>query len=218
MKKTSVQVLITIIITLIGQFGIYKDLRAQDSQWSKESKNISYFHIGIRRIEIMSPDKIKNIIVDSSKLDLLINEKPLPRMSDIYVETLAELLWSPNSKAFVLSQSDGGWVGRWYVVVYKIKNGHVLKLNIGKSIIKSFKKYYSCAEVEEPNIAAIKWLRGGKELLMVAEVPPHSSCPEMGKIRGYIVDLLSEKITKEIDEKKFRKKWNCYLGVRFIKN
>jgi hypothetical protein len=141
--------------------------------------------------------------------------KPLPGIEDAGVNTLAELQWSPDSTAFFITESSGGVVGDWHVIVYLHDGRRVRRVDVSKTVLQSFQKHYRCQEPEVPNVGAVTWLHGAKHLLLVAEVPPHSSCLEMGKIRGYIVDIPTGRIRQEYSEKKLRAHWGVYLGRRF---
>jgi hypothetical protein len=212
-KNIFVRTFLLLFVTLFSQLFTGEGFAAQESEWSQEAALLSY-EKGIRHIEIFSPDRRKIAIVDGVKLTVMKEEKCIPGIEDVGVSMLAELLWSPKSTAFSITESYGGAVGDWHVTVYEIKDGHVHILNVANEVVKSFKKHYRCKDPEDPNVGAVKWLNGGKLLLLAAEVPPHSSCPEMGKLRGYIVEIPTGRIVREFDERKLRADWGHYLGRR----
>ncbi len=200
-------------VALFGTIGIHGVSLAEDGIWSKETILLSE-NPQTRKIQIVSPDKGMTATIDGIKLQV---EKMGRRFSGIEnesVATLAELGWSPDSRAFFITASDGGLVGSWSARIYFIEDAKVRPLNLTPGIVKRFKKQYTCSEPEEPNIAAIKWWNGSDKLLFVAEVPPHSTCPGMGKVMGYLVAIPSGKIIKEISEKKLKSDWGAYLGQR----
>lgn len=214
--KTNIPVRIFLlsIVTLLGPLFIGEGLLAKEAEWSREASSLPYDK-GTRHVEIVSPDKGKMAIIDGVKVIVVMEKKHLPNNEDTGVNALAELLWSPSSTAFSITESYGGEVGDWHVSVYEIRGGRVYRLNVTKEVVQSFKRHYRCKESEDPNVGAVKWLNGGKCLLLVAEVPPHSSCPEMGKLRGYIVEVPTGKIVQQFDERKLRADWGQYLGKRF---
>jgi hypothetical protein len=207
------RIFLLLIAAVFGQLVTSTDVAAQVSQWSKEATSLS-FEKGIRQIKNISPGEKKIAIIDGVKLLVMMEGKTLPGIEDAGVSTLAELLWAPDSTAFSITESYGGVVGDWHVTVYEIRDERVQRLNITADVVKSFKKHYKCKESEEPNVGAIEWLNGGKQLLLVAEVPPHSSCPRMGKLRGYIVKIPTGRIAEEFSERKLRSNWGPYLGNR----
>lgn len=52
----------------------------------------------------------------------------------------------------------------------------------------------------------------------VAEVPPHSSCTEMWKVMGFLMEIQTGKILVRLEEAKLRENWSEYLGKRFEEN
>lgn len=64
-------------------------------------------------------------------------------------------------------------------------------------------------------VAFIQEDGGGLSVVMDGRRPPHSSCPEMGKIRGYLVEVPSGKIIREYAERDLRARWGWHLGYRF---
>lgn len=157
--------------------------------------------------------------VSEVKLTDLTNQKivgAFPLMS----LSLSELLWSPNERTFALTQSDGGWVGTWILSIGQISDKGTLSFlnKIDKVALTDFKKTImpkDCAD-EYPNFAAVAWIDPDK-LLIVGEVPPHSSCKNMGVFFGYVIEIPSGKILNRIDENKLNNEWNVQLGTRLKK-
>jgi hypothetical protein len=132
--------------------------------------------------------------------------------------TVTEVLWSPDSGSFVVNESEGGAVGLWNTYLYFIdRDDHPVYRNIEGLIRPLVDKVPQCDPPEDSNIGTVAWLNNGKELLLVATVPPHSVCRNMGQISGFRVSIESWKILERIPEKKLRKKWANYLGCQFAK-
>jgi len=123
--------------------------------------------------------------------------------------SLSELLWSEDSSAFTVTSSDGGWVGGWSVEVFLIKYSQIERVDVSSQAKKDVMRRYQCDEPqnEEPNLVAVAWREGSSQLLLVAQVPPHSSCREMGKLFGYIVSVPSGKIVERFSEARLRNEW-----------
>lgn len=129
---------------------------------------------------------------------------------------VTEVLWSPDSRHFVVNESDGGVVGTWTTHFYTLdKSEHLISRDIASFIKPLANKMSKCESAEEANIGTVAWLNGGKELLLVAEVPPHSSCRNMGEVAGFRVSIESWKVIERLSENKLRKKWVSVLGCRF---
>lgn len=170
-----------------------------------------------RHFEVAAPDGTKVAVIDGVSLSVVAYGNRLPGIEHAGVSTLAELSWAPDSSAFFITESYGGAVGDWHVTVFMVTGGSVSRVNVGNNVMKSFMMHYRCEEPEEPNIGGIKWLNNGRQLLLAAEVPPHSTCPEMGKVMGYIVDIPSGKILQEFRDKALKDDWGQFLGQRFPK-
>ena len=93
----------------------------------------------------------------------------------------AEIIWSPDSNAFSLTYSDGGAVGQYHVLIYKIEARGLRAFEPVPNGGKFFRTY--CDPMEEPNVGAIRWGNESKSLFVALEVPPHSSCAGMGTFR-----------------------------------
>lgn len=165
-----------------------------------------------RIANIWSPDHMHVLVVDGSRLTVKSSNDTV--LSDpIQIESLSEVEWSPDSKGFVVTESDGGLVGSWSATVYRLTPTGLAARNLGQLVSAEFQKRQgACAEI--PNVGASGWLESGI-LLVIAEAPPHSSCRDMGAIRGYEVPATEGKILKRYDEAELRAKYGRRLGRRF---
>lgn len=187
---------------------------SENATWSKESISLVATSRGDRRLRVLSRDKKRSLVVDGAGISILENGKKIPGIEDEGVESLAEVSWAPDSKALFITWSDGGEIGTWRVSTYFVDPGKVRKGDPTNQVKTSFKKQYACERSEEPNIAAIKWVKDSKSLLVVAEAPPHSSCPKMGNVRGYIIDVPGGQISDQFDQTRLKNTWGRYLGSR----
>ena len=168
----------------------------------------------LRCVKVVSPDSRKTVYVGPIGFDVTVAGRLTQLPENAGVNTLAELLWAPDSSAFVVTQSDGGNVGTWFVAVYALEGNAVTTLSVSKAVTESFKKRYPCDEPEDPNIGAVAWLEASKMLLLAAEVPPHSTCRAMGKLGGFVVEVPGGRIVQELSEAELRTKWGRFLGER----
>ena len=211
---TQIVVVLTVVLSLSSAEAISE---IEQPVWSKGATPI-WLPPGV---EVSSPDKTKIAIIshtDYLRLAVRMKGQTLAGIENEGVHSIAEMAWAPDSTAFYITATDGGDVGTWLTTVYLIEKGRVRRIDVRDEIMKRSMKQYSCIEPEKPNIAAIKWLEGSAKLLFVAEVPPHSSCPDMGKLFGYIVSIPSGNIVEELDEKKLGAQWARYLGLRIRRN
>ncbi|TRX73082.1 hypothetical protein [Pseudomonas mangiferae] len=161
-----------------------------------------------------SPNHIFYISSIERKL-MLVNHASSTVLATYVNPGLMEISWAPNSNAFSINVSDGGGVGSWGVDYYTVDgNGLPQKHDVTIQVSKASEKLAKCDEQEEPNIAMLSWLNNGQGALMVAEVPPHSSCSNMGALQGYRVNLSGGEILEVLSESELRQKWGRVLGDR----
>ena len=165
---------------------------------------------------ILSPDgKWRGIIKDNNlTLETKKNNVKNKSIRNIYLDGLAEIGWASDSSGFFLTRSDGGWVGSWYASVILMKDPKQKEINISQRVARDFHKNISQCPEEEPNIVALAWIEGSRKLLLVAESPNHSSCPDMGNIAGYQISVPSGKILKRYNKTELKNQFEQYFGER----
>jgi hypothetical protein len=130
------------------------------------------------------------------------------------IPPLTEVLWAPSSRAFVITASDGGLVGTWHAHFYLVDAaGRPIKRDLASLISEAERPFAHCDGGEDVNIGAAGWLRDSRELLVVAEVPPHSYCANLGALRGFLIDVTTWKLQR-IGEHTLRSKFASFLGSR----
>jgi hypothetical protein len=214
MKRTST---LTSVVAMAILMAPAPSVRSEDWGTPLWAKNATYLWSDgpLRCVKITSPDSRKTVYVGPTHLDVRIDDRWAPFPAERWeVETLAELLWAPDSSAFVVTQSDGGDVGTWLVAVYVLEGNGVARFDVARTVRESFQKRHPCDEPEDANVGAIAWLGGSKKLLLAAEVPPHSNCREMGKLGGFVVEVPSGRIIQELSDADLRAKWGSSLGER----
>ncbi|MBI5189554.1 MAG: hypothetical protein HZA22_02605 [Nitrospirae bacterium] len=179
---------LTLLIVFIVPLVSINVALSATGEWTTESISLVGDNYP-RHMVIVSPNGKNVVVVDGVYIKVMCNGKDIPGVEDVGVISLAELGWSPDSNAFFINESEGGSVGEWVVTVYVLENGKVKVIhNIGKNAVGLFKKHVrKCDEVYDySNIGAVNWIDGSRQLLLIAEVPNHSTCPDMGKIMGML--------------------------------
>jgi hypothetical protein len=166
---------------------------------------------GPRIATIRSPDQRLALQVNENKL-VVNGANGAAVASPLDIEDLAEVSWGPDSKEFAVTASDGGWVGTWTATVYTLVPAGAQKFDVSPLIAARFQtRKGGCDEI--PNVAAAGWL-GPNLLLVVAEAPPHSSCKDMGTIRGYELSVRDGQIRREYNSSELVSKFGRQLGPR----
>ncbi len=99
-----------------------------------------------------------------------------------------EVLWSPDSKAFAVNQTEGGGgIGQRAYVFYLEESG-LRKVDVSAPIEKAFGSPVKCEVPVPPNTAIVEWLDSNR-VLVAAEVVPVSICECRGTFKTYEVLL-----------------------------
>jgi hypothetical protein len=142
---------------------------------------------------VVSPDRRTRlrIVEDANEVAALLERAGRARRVDAFVDpALTEVVWSPDGRRVALNVSDGGLVGTWDAVVLRLDDGDaparpVLDTDAVRARVHDLPH---CDGDEVANLGVVGFT-GPDQLLLAAEVPPHSSCRNLGEVRLLRVDL-----------------------------
>jgi len=167
---------------------------------------------------VPSPDGKKKIIIgppnpanseETHRVAVRIGSRTFPTTIGALVN--AEAAWSPHSKAFFVTYSDGGDVGTYRVRVYYATDAGIRwvePITNGRRLLTP-----NCFDPEVPNVGAIEWFGAGSDELAVAiQVPPHSSCAAMGTFRAFIIRVPSGAIVAAYSQVQAKKLFSNAIG------
>jgi hypothetical protein len=132
-----------------------------------------------------------------------------------------ELLWSPDSKAFLVNGGESAYAG-FFVTVYKVENGRVQKLNVTENaqrdMVVSFPPCKAaqrdakvCARIAkdpEYNVSGLEWMEGSESVIVMAEVPCSSFYGGiMCQVLGYRLQVPSGKILERMTAHELKRRW-----------
>lgn len=156
----------------------------------------------VRNITVYAPDHLKAVHVMNDRWTLVAGDKtielPIP---DSYVSFYpAELSWAPDSRAFYITQSDAtSEIDGFHTEVYIVSDAHANRgLDITQEVLARFRLNNGCSlafggdvryDDSDANIAALAWVDGSNQILVVAEVPSDSSCEIRGYFGGFLVSV-----------------------------
>lgn len=124
-----------------------------------------------------------------------------------------EVAWSPDSRAFFATYTEGGAVGNFVTKVFYVTPRGLREVDPTKPLVAAFmSRPHYCYWDEGPNLGSIIWTRGSSRLLIAAEVAPHTVCEEMGTFRAYEVAVPSGKIVRTYDQLIAKKLFWPHLG------
>ncbi|MFZ6643125.1 hypothetical protein ACO0LL_25625 [Undibacterium sp. TC4M20W] len=166
--------------------------------------------------QLASPDGNLTIRAQAGELVLQNHDGKTAKLGVMAQPDLTEVLWSADSRYLAINTSDGGAVGTWEAKLFAVDaQGQPAAIDLSDITQKISKKTLRCKPQEVANFAALAWVK--QDLLLLAEVPPHSSCANMGQILGFRVALTSKKLMKVFSEKSLRANRQELLGCRFSK-
>jgi hypothetical protein len=140
--------------------------------------------------------------------------RPLAGMEGYEILQTGELLWSPDSRAFAITWTEGGLQGGWILDVFLVEAHRVRHVDVTAAVTRDFRTRYHCNDsdgVVPPNNDAIAWVDGSASLLVLAELPNSTFCLDMGRLRGYLVEIPSGRILKNIPHRELVKNWSQHF-------
>lgn len=174
---------------------------------------------GTQVMEVTAPNGNVKITYTSDGLVLRQNSYEYLLSEVVSAASLTEVIWSPDSRHVIVNASDGGVVGTWDSFLYSINdNGAPILIKIRDVLGSIASEFPRCTPSEIANIGTIEWLDGSYEILVAIESPPHSTCRNMGDVKGVRIAVPSWVITDSIPESILRRDWVASLGPRFIAN
>jgi hypothetical protein len=204
-----------ILLVLLFEVAAWSQTKTgDDSLFSHTAASIwaSYF------VNIPSPDGTKLILVrpperpDSEEAHtVFVRSGDRLYRTKIGALVNAEAGWSPDSKAFFITYSDGLDVGTYHVrIVYPTPSGlrTIEPVPDGRKLFK-----LSCLDPEVPNVGAIGWVgQDSSELAIAVQVPRLSSCASKGTFKAFVLRLPSGAVVSELGQIEAKKLFADRIG------
>jgi len=168
-------------------------------------------------VSVPSADGMKRITMrPGSRSDRkVVVEVGRKRFATLIGYATSEVLWAPDSNAFVETHSEGGAVGDFVVALYYVSSSGIRTVDPTRQVKKDFMhRPVACGGPrEEPNLAAVRWGEDSGTLFVAAEIQPHSVCDSMGTFRLYEISLPSGRVLATWDQLRAKREfWNS-LGM-----
>jgi hypothetical protein len=104
------------------------------------------------------------------------------------------VVWSPDSRSFAVTWSNGGASGWFDVRVFQIRGDSVVELPAIHDAFENFKARHWCRSRGD-NRQAYRWASDSQELVLVLSVYPAGDCgEEMGHTEGLVVNASTGRI------------------------
>ncbi|HKF20195.1 MAG TPA: hypothetical protein VKE93_01425 [Candidatus Angelobacter sp.] len=127
----------------------------------------------------------------------------------------SEILWSPDSRAFAVNQTEGGGGFDQRTYVFYVEQGGLRKVDVSNPVDKAFGSPVRCdAPLLPPNTAILEWLDKTR-VLVVAEIVNVSVCACSGSFETYEVGLPAGKVLKRYSQAETKSRFATSLGCEF---
>ena len=180
-------------------------------------------------VRVVAPDKATVVEVlyqdGGAYLKVTQHGQPAREIHDVFTSPHNDLLWAPDSKAFVVDAGEG-MTSPSFVQVYLLDDPQLRAVDITHDIEQDMVKTFppckalfieptTCRKIEKQpdyNMTAIMWTKESSSLVVLAQVPCTSnyggiSCQSM----GYEVEVPSGKILKRIPPPEFKREYQKFM-------
>jgi hypothetical protein len=130
----------------------------------------------------------------------------------------SEIIWSPDSKAFAVTGSEGGANGQYQTAVFYASEAGIQKVSLTLLIERAFGHPVKCGWSESPNVAAIKWANGSSQLIVAAEIISHSNCDSFGTFKAYQIDVPAMRVVRIYNQIQAKELFGADLGVELAQS
>jgi hypothetical protein len=184
---------------------------AQGGGWSNHAAAVPKNRV----FQVPSPDRKKVIVVAGNLLSVREGGGMIEGAERIDILQAAEVLWAPDSRAFIVTASDGSAAGGWDIGAFVLEHDRCNYYAVTDEAVELFRRRHACGAEEPLNVGAVKWIKDSKQLLIVVESPHAGACRDRGVYRGYVVDVPAGRVSAEHDREGLRQGWGESLGPRF---
>jgi hypothetical protein len=124
----------------------------------------------------------------------------------------AEVMWSPDSAAFGVTQTEGGGGIGYRVYLFFVGEDGIRRVDVSPVIEGAFRPPGKCEVPVRPNTALVDWLHGSERILVAAEVVPVSICECKGTFELYEVAVPGLRIERTYSQRFAKQKFWHSLG------
>jgi hypothetical protein len=167
---------------------------------------------GARHLEIASPNGAIQLVVDGNEGKFTQNGESIG--GPFLIANDSEIIWSPDSRAILLTFRLGGLGPVKTGVLYVHPEASPNASDITKLIQKEFFSRHPdgfCSK--DVNVGALSWDNSSQKAVLIAEVPSSSSCGDMlGYFEAYEVAIPEGRVLARYSQKDTVKRWRKILA------
>ncbi len=185
------------------------------------SRNAVYAYLGKN---VISPDKQNSVRIRVTRNDedehfpatVIVTIDKSTFKGEIDFALNAEVLWSPDSKAFAVSGSKDGAGGLYLTDVFIVGETGLTKIPLSDVVWRAFGQPVRCGWPEDPNVGAVAWLKDATRLLVAAQIIGHSNCDSNFTFKAYELEIPTRKILHTYNQLEAKKLFGQNLGEWLI--
>ena len=185
-------------------------------------------------VRVVAPDKttVVEVLYQDGGAYLRVTQhgQAAREIRDAFTSPHSDLLWAPDSKAFLVDAGEG-MTSPSFVQVYTLDDPQLRAVDITHEVEQDMVKTFppckalfiepsTCRKIEKQpdyNMTAITWTKDSSAVVVLAQVPCTSnyggiSCQSM----GYEVEVPSGKILKRIPPRDFKKNYQKFMEQEYV--
>lgn len=195
-----------------------QDTLPSTGTFSSIATSFSNAYVNHLTVTVASPDGRSRIIAHAEKKTFVLDVEGRIGLSKVRIPygPNTEVLWSPDSNAFLVTENSGGLIGPYLLTVVGQMNGRVVIRHLSELVARKFGHPVRCFEPEAPNVAGLTWLGSSRELLAVAEIVPHSNCDSMATFVAYSVDPWRSRVLQTYTQQEAKERFGSLMGPRLL--
>lgn len=216
----------------------------QVNTWSRQAQPLPYaakYEAAMESVRIPSPNGQYEIACNAEAVEQRVSESVSERGQSprcafvasgkrmpIDLQVGPEALWAPDSKAVAITNSRGGALGTYQILIYRPENNG--PVDIANSVRHDLaRRYPACVGAQAAcsvrdrkqmsrnvgwvNVAAIRWMENSERLLLMAWVPDSTEFgANYGRMSGYVVNAHTGQILTRYSENEFKSKFKNEFG------
>ncbi len=165
-----------------------------------------------RHLEILSPNASVSLIIDGYQGKFVQNGGQIGNTFEVASDS--QVIWSPDSRAVLLTFSLGGLGPVKTGILYVHPDAVAGTPDLTSLVQKNFAAHHSsepCAK--DVNVGALSWSADSQHVILIAAVPSSSSCgASMGNFEAYDVSPQNGQVLAWYSEKDAIRKWRKILA------
>jgi len=152
--------------------------------------------------DVVSPDDKSAIhLTKEFSFRVISGGKEIATLSYGDMSCCLEVGWSPDSRQFFITYSDGGATGGFHTHIFRISGSRIAESPVTRVVADRFQSFHY-SNTPGINLYFLDWTPDSRNVFLVGEVPPESYYGKnMGVYAGFLANPSSGEILRRFGEK-----------------